>query len=144
MNDDSGKRDGPTSRVRIKPRKRRSDVGYGRPPREHQFKPGQSGNPKGRKKGAKNEKTIFDERLNRKVLVREGGKVKHLPVIEVIISRVIESASRGDLKAIELLLKRYSQLLAGEIDRTEMGEDDRKIIEAHDRTIEAAIKQQSL
>ena len=30
-----------------------SDVGYGRPPKASQFKPGQSGNPNGRPRGAK-------------------------------------------------------------------------------------------
>ena len=29
-------------------KKKNQEVGYGRPPQEHQFKPGQSGNPKGR------------------------------------------------------------------------------------------------
>ncbi|MGY3477315.1 DUF5681 domain-containing protein [Bradyrhizobium ottawaense] len=42
-------------------------VGYGRPPREHQFKPGQSGNKNGRPKGSKNEATIINEILDRKI-----------------------------------------------------------------------------
>ena len=33
-------------------RKRAYRVGYGRPPKEYQFKPGQSGNPKGRPKNS--------------------------------------------------------------------------------------------
>jgi Family of unknown function (DUF5681) len=45
-------------------------TGYGRPPIEHRFKPGQSGNPRGRPKGKKNEATILHELLNRKITVR--------------------------------------------------------------------------
>jgi len=36
-------------------------VGYGKPPRAHRFKPGQSGNPNGRPKGSKNEATLTQE-----------------------------------------------------------------------------------
>ena len=40
-------------------------VGYGRPPEATRFKPGQSGNPKGRPKGSKNLRTLFAEELRR-------------------------------------------------------------------------------
>ena len=40
------------------------EVGYGKPPRKSQFKPGQSGNPKGRPKGRKGFSTILVEELS--------------------------------------------------------------------------------
>ena len=35
-------------------------VGYGKPPKAHQWRPGQSGNPKGRPKGSRNRPTLED------------------------------------------------------------------------------------
>ena len=48
-------------------------VGYGKPPKQHQFQPGQSGNRKGRPKGAKNKATLLREILDRKIEVRNGS-----------------------------------------------------------------------
>ena len=45
------------------------EIGYGRPPKSTRFKPGQSGNPKGRKKGSKNTYSILRDILNQKVTV---------------------------------------------------------------------------
>ena len=50
------------------------DTGYARPPKGHQFKPGQSGNPGGRPKGARNLRTDLTRMMKKHVLVRENGK----------------------------------------------------------------------
>ena len=39
-------------------------IGYGKPPRISQFKPGQSGNPAGRKPGSKNRSTVAKQILD--------------------------------------------------------------------------------
>jgi hypothetical protein len=49
-------------------------VGYKRPPREHQFRPGQSGNPSGRPKGARNFKSELREELGELVTIRDGER----------------------------------------------------------------------
>ena len=51
-------------------------TGYGNPPKHTQFKPGQSGNPAGRPKGAKNLKTDLEEEMRELIVVREGGNTK--------------------------------------------------------------------
>ncbi|MGZ9082896.1 MAG: DUF5681 domain-containing protein [Rhodoplanes sp.] len=74
------------------------EVGYGRPPRAHRFKPGQSGNPRGRPKGAKNEATILRAILKRKIAVREGGRARKMTVLEAILLRFTEEALKGNTK----------------------------------------------
>src|SRR6266700_3849817 len=53
-------------------------VGPGRPPKEFQFKPGQSGNPKGAKRKspsiAPDLKALFQRALGKKVRLRQGEK----------------------------------------------------------------------
>jgi hypothetical protein len=71
-------RDRSSSQGRTAPKRVAREVGYGRPPQAHRFKPGQSGNPRGRPKGAKNEATILRDLLNRKIDVREGGRVRKI------------------------------------------------------------------
>jgi uncharacterized protein DUF5681 len=85
-------------------------VGYGRPPKEHRFQPGQSGNRKGRPKGAKNTSTLLREILDRKIEVRTGGTVRKISVREAMLTRFAESALKGDTKSAAFLLQRYDML----------------------------------
>jgi hypothetical protein len=83
------------------------DVGYSKPPREHRFQPGKSGNPKGRPKGAKNTATLLRELLDRKVEMRSGGILRRVSLREAMLTRFAEAALKGDTKAAGFLLQRY-------------------------------------
>ncbi|MGO9047422.1 MAG: DUF5681 domain-containing protein [Xanthobacteraceae bacterium] len=112
-------------------RRRGLDVGYGRPPRQHQFRPGQSGNPRGRPRSAKNESTILREILSRKIKNRTGDRVRTISVLEGILLRIADDSLKGDIKSAAFLLNRYGAMVSGELQRSEITEDDRQVLEAY-------------
>lgn len=93
------------------------DVGYGKPPRGRPFEPGRSGNPKGRPKGAKNDRTLIDEALNERVLVRENGREAMMPKRQVGARRFANKVAEGDPKAFAMWFKLYG-IGFGEADRS--------------------------
>ena len=82
-------------------KKPKNPVGYCKPPVTGQFKPGQSGNPKGRPKGRKSTETIISEVLSKKITILEGGKKKKISQIEALFRRVINDGLKGDAKATD-------------------------------------------
>jgi Family of unknown function (DUF5681) len=106
-------------------------VGYGKPPREHQFQPGQSGNGKGRPKGARNTLTLLREILDRKIEMRIRGIVRKVSIREAVLTRFADSALNGDIKAAAFLLQRYDMSATGSEDATDSAmQDDLEIIKA--------------
>jgi hypothetical protein len=127
-----------TRKVRRRVPKR--DVGYGRPPRTHQFKPGHSGNPRGRPKGAKNEATILRDLLNRKIDIREGGRARKITILEAILLRFTEDALKGNIKTAAFLFNRYAGTQPGEPPPgDDISEDDRAVLDAFVRRFEAQL-----
>jgi hypothetical protein len=84
-------------------------VGYGQPPPATRFKPGQSGNPKGRPKAAKNFATALSEELNGLVAVTENGKRRKLTRRQVIAKQMVNKATNGDTKVLPILFNEIRQ-----------------------------------
>jgi hypothetical protein len=62
-------------------------VGYKRPPRETQFKKGQSGNPSGRRKAAPTFATDLAEELRESITLHEKGREKKITKHSGLLSR---------------------------------------------------------
>lgn len=107
------------------------DVGYGRPPRAHQFKAGQSGNPRGRPKGKKNEGTMLDELLFRKIKIREAGRERWITLFEAMLQRFAEDSLKGNIKAAAFLFSRYGATSSDPSHQPELNEDDQAILKAY-------------
>ncbi|MEM7024096.1 MAG: DUF5681 domain-containing protein [Pseudomonadota bacterium] len=77
-------------------------VGYGKPPIDRRFKPGQSGNTKGRPKGAKNRRSIVAKVANEMHCVIENGKRRRRSTLELIVLRLRNSAIvDGNVRAFD-------------------------------------------
>ncbi len=84
-------------------------VGYKDPPKEHQFKPGQSGNPRGKPKGSRDIKTILTELLQTEVAEENPltGEMTILQAGELMYTQLVAKAAKdGDLQAIDKVMDR--------------------------------------
>jgi len=70
-----------------------NDVGYGKPPVKDQFKPGQSGNPAGRRKGQPTLNEMVMKEAARLVKIKRGDTVETITKYEGVIRRTFQSAT---------------------------------------------------
>jgi Family of unknown function (DUF5681) len=89
-------------------------IGYGRPPKHTQFKKGQSGNSKGRKKGSKGLMTIVREAMLQKVSVRTAQGEKRMTRAEATFAKMLEKGFAGDARALAIVLGMYRDAVPDE------------------------------
>jgi RNA polymerase-interacting CarD/CdnL/TRCF family regulator len=79
-------------------------VGYGSPPKHSQFQPGQSGNPRGRPRGARGLRAELKAELDEKVEVTFDGQKRKLSKRRLIIKQLTAQAAKGDIRAADKII----------------------------------------
>lgn len=92
------------------------EVGYGKPPKSGQFKPGQKANPHGRPKGQPSLEQLLLEEAARLVKIKVGDEITHASKERAIIRRLTDLAANGNIAAMRIYVSlRYRAQIALEV-----------------------------
>jgi hypothetical protein len=116
-------------------------VGYGKPPKSTRFKPGRSGNPKGRPSGRKNFKTVLEEELYATIDVTESGRRRKLTKQQVMVKQLCKKSMEGDVRATGLLTSLILKLVdmgVEVVDNAPLSDTDQAILQSYLGRIQTA------
>lgn len=99
-------------------------VGYGKPPRQYRFKPGNKAAAKGnrRKKQERNALAlpeILDRALRTKRKVKRGDQVYTVPVAEILAERIVQMLTTGTSRDLALVMQLTERYLPDALNRTQ-------------------------
>jgi len=106
-------------------------VGYRSPPAQSRFKKGQSGNPTGRRKGARSFRTVLDEQMQDTIELTISGRKRRVKTIDAVIMSLKAGSIKGDPRQQANLLRalRDADLLNAEDTTTKpLTRDERAIL----------------
>jgi hypothetical protein len=106
-------------------------IGYGHPPVEHRFQPGQSGNPSGRPKGARRFTADLLDELGEIVAVTSGDQKRGVTKQRAIVDVLVSKALKGDAHAIATIISSCARALGEQyVDDEAEAPEDRAIMRA--------------
>jgi hypothetical protein len=81
-------------------------VGYCRPPVGRPFRPGHSGNPRGRPKGGRNLTSVIGAAVGKIIAVKASGRRRRRRItkLEAAVEQLANRAAKGEARATQLLL----------------------------------------
>jgi len=89
---------------------KKDKIGYKNPPKNTQFKKGQSGNPGGRPKKSQNVQSLVKKEMAEIISVEENGMTKELSKAQVLVKGLFAQALQQDHKAIRTLWPLLQQI----------------------------------
>jgi hypothetical protein len=87
-------------------------VGYARPPKEHEYLPGQSGNKSGRPKGRPSIGEILLEEAARIAKIKIGDKVLRIDKDRATVRKLFDLGLQGNVAALRFVLSYLAQAQA--------------------------------
>lgn len=93
------------------------EVGYGKPPEATRFRKGQSGNPNGRPRGARNKlpalheeriKALILEEAYRTIRIRDGERSVSVPIVQAVLRAIAVNALKGHYRSQRLFTEMVS------------------------------------
>lgn len=81
------------------------EVGYCRPPKEHQFKPGQSGNPKGPPRHPGSFIDCLNRELSKTQKITINGRKRKETMLTIIVKQYITALANSNPEFFKLFLK---------------------------------------
>jgi hypothetical protein len=108
------------------------EVGFGKPPKNHRFQKGTSGNAQGRPKGRRNLATVLGRTLQEKVIINENGIRKTVTKLEAAVKQLVNKAASGDLVALRQLtaLARSAEDQAVDLPSEKLSDSDSKVMQS--------------
>ena len=85
-------------------------VGYAKPPSRSRFRPGQSGNVKGRPRGRKNLKTLIKQAMTATITVQEGTSGRQVTKLEGVVLRQLQNALKGNDRSAMAVIKMANEI----------------------------------
>lgn len=121
--------------------------GHADPPKATQFKPGQSGNPRGRPK--RKPPATIDEVVARAfgkmIEAQEGGEVISIPLVQAMLERSLLQAAKGDRHARRdmITLMRHYRWIDDCSEKGAMTEDERESLLAENAELRSLLREAS-
>jgi hypothetical protein len=109
------------------------EIGYAKPPKSARFRPGQSGNPAGRRKRVRNLRTDVQRTLKVPLTVKANDRPRTISTQEGALMVLRQKALQGDARALDRLLDlaRLFNNDTGEIGPAEvLAREDQTILDA--------------